>query len=262
MKRILTVLLVVLMIPALSLAAPLELDGATKEELLAWRQQIDDKLVEMGWYAFAEITSKTTGEQVVRLQDRLAELNYFDGEVSGKYDKGTTSAFAAFMKAHDQKAGKSVSIENQRLLFSDDVTPNPTPTPPPPPTPAPTPIPDEAMLQVSKANLFLTRNTKCFNVDIKNFSSDYTIDAFSVAYRVYDVYGELLTTGEEYADWWRELALKPGSEFSMKRYYWSMYRHDTAAKIEVAISKFHTTDDKTFDIPPEKYVWVEGVFVK
>lgn len=92
----------------------------------------------MGWYPFIEIDSKTTGEQVMRLQERMQELNYYTHEITGKYDKNTSSAFAEFMKAQDLKPGKTVSVENQELLFSDEAIVKPTPTPMPTPTPKPT----------------------------------------------------------------------------------------------------------------------------
>ena len=81
------------------------------------------KLIELGWYPFEEIDAKTTGKQVVRLQERLRELGYFTGETTGKYDKNTSNAFSDFMKASGLKAGKSVTIEHQELLFSDKAIP-------------------------------------------------------------------------------------------------------------------------------------------
>ena len=141
MKRITVLLLAVLvLVPMAGFAAPLDLAGATKEELLEWRQQIDDALLLNGWFPFTVIDSKTSGEQVLRLQERLSKLYYYTKEPTGKYDSNTSKAFAAFMKAQGLKAGKTVTIENQELLFSSNAIPKTTPLPPPTPTPPPAPF--------------------------------------------------------------------------------------------------------------------------
>ena len=264
MKRILTVLLVVLMIPALSLAAPLELDGATKEELLAWRQQIDDKLMENGWFPFEEITTKSDVEHITRLQNRLTELNFYSKEVTGKFDKNTTTAFSAFMKANGLKAGKTVTIADQELIFSDAAVPAPTPSPAPTNTPAPTPIPDEAVLELTKVSLFTRYNNLKFRVEAQNNSKDCTIDAFNLTVRAYNRYDEQLAwygrlEALEYGFTEQACKITSAKKYTMGSYYFDLFGWDTATRIEVAVSRYHTTDGKTVDIPKEKLVWMEGI---
>ena len=82
------------------------------------------------------------GDDVARMQERLYELGYYDGEIDGSFGRKTRSAVYAFQRAHglakvDGKAGP----ETLGRLFSDDVIVRPTPTPSPTPTPAPTPTP-------------------------------------------------------------------------------------------------------------------------
>ena len=150
MKRIAVLLLAVLvLVPMVAFAAPLDLAGATKEELLEWRQQIDDALLLNGWFPFTVIDSKTSGEQVLRLQERLSKLYYYTKEPTGRYDSNTSKAFAAFMKAQGLKAGKTVTIENQELLFSSNAIPKTTPLPPPTPTPPPAPFFSQAQDDLS-----------------------------------------------------------------------------------------------------------------
>ena len=258
MKRIAALLLtVLLLVPVFAFAAPLDLAGATKEDLLEWRQQIDDALRLNGWFPFAEITSKSDSEHIVRLQNRLAELGYYTKEITGKFDKNTTSAFAAFAKANGFKAGKTVTIANQELLFADTAAALPTPTP------GPTPIPDGAAFQLTKVTLFSRYDYLKFRVEGKNLSKTYTIDAFNLVARAYNRYGQSLgwyntILDKEHGFTTQTCKIAPGKKFSMGSGYWDLFGWDTAVRIEVAVTKYHTTDGKTVEIPRSEYVWVEG----
>ncbi len=89
----------------------------------------------------AIIRLNNMGDAVVTVQTRLKELGYYDGEITGTYDKDTQSAVKAFQKANDLTADGAVGTETKNKLNSVDVLPSgvtASPTPSPTPTPAPT----------------------------------------------------------------------------------------------------------------------------
>ena len=89
----------------------------------------------------AIIRLNNMGDAVVTVQTRLKELGYYDGEITGTYDKDTQSAVKAFQKANDLTADGAVGTETKNKLNSADVLPSgvtASPTPSPTPTPAPT----------------------------------------------------------------------------------------------------------------------------
>ncbi len=91
--------------------------------------------------AYGVVRPGNRGQQVRKIQERLRELGYLNGNVDGAYGGQTRNAVIAFQKENgltpDGIAGKST----QTRLFDDpDVIPNPltvTPTPVPTATPDP-----------------------------------------------------------------------------------------------------------------------------
>lgn len=74
------------------------------------------------------IRFRDTGNQVLNLQVALTELNYYDGELDGKFGTGTLKAVKAFQKAEGLKVdGLAGSATQARLteltgiIFEDDV---------------------------------------------------------------------------------------------------------------------------------------------
>lgn len=260
-KSIVSLLLVLLSIVVVSSAA---LKDLSLDELVEQKNEIEQELISRGYYPLEPLQKGDEGEAVVRLQDKLTELYYFDKAVNGEYGKTTESAVKAFQKDNEMEQDGIATIAVQERLYSNTViakatpTPKPTKVPPPTPTPEPTPVPDNMVIEITKVKLNESRNTKNFSVDLKNHSNDLTIDAFTVTMKVYDVYGEQLNKDGESAEWWKELSIKPGKSFSMGSYYWYLFSEQTAAKITVAITKYHIKDGATVEIPESEYVWVEG----
>lgn len=88
------------------------------------------------------------GDDVAALQERLAELYYYDGEIDGKFGRKTLRAVRAFQRANGlEKIDGKAGPETLKALFSvgavaaPSPTPSPTPTPTPTPEPTPTPVP-------------------------------------------------------------------------------------------------------------------------
>ncbi len=241
-----------------------DLSTLSDAELLELWQAAGDRLREVGAYPYIELSKGDEGVDVTNLQTRLKALYYFADDLTGKYADSTVKAVKAFEKANGIKPDGKMSIDEQDLLYSNSAVPKATSTPSPAPAPSPTPIPDSVMLTVTAVSLQDYYNTKVFSIKLKNYSDTETVDAFTVAHRCYDTYGELLSAslanpgGIEYAEWWKDLSLKPGKSFSMGSYFWYLFDYQTCAKIEVAISKYHTKSGSTVVIPESEYVWVSG----
>ena len=120
-------------------------------------------------------------------------------------------------------------------------------------------------LEISSIRLRDYYNTKVFAVKVKNTSKTETVDAFTLAYKCYDAYDERLSgslfggaSAIEYVEWWKTLSLKPRKTFSMGSYFWYLFDYQTCARIDVAVSKYHTKSDKVVSIPESEYIWVSG----
>lgn len=73
------------------------------------------------------------GPEVIEFQKRLAELNYYSGELDGQYYEGTAAAVMVFQAQHGLEADGIAGAITLALLFSPqaqkklDATPSPTP---------------------------------------------------------------------------------------------------------------------------------------
>lgn len=252
------------LLPVFALAGTVDLSTLSNEELLALWEAAGERLKAVGAYPYIALSKGDEGADVTHLQQRLADLYFYSGDLTGKFDSNTQKAVKGFEKANQFDSDGAMSINEQQLLYSDAAQAKATPTPSPSPTPAPTPMSDNAVLEIVNVSLRDHYNTKVFSVKLKNHSTAVTVDAFTLAHRCFDTYGTLLTSailnpdGIEYAEWWKELSLKPGKTFSMGSYFWYLFDTQTCSKIEVAVSKYHTTEGETITIPPEEYQWVEG----
>ena len=81
------------------------------------------------------------GLDVKLLQERLVELGYYSGNISGSYLEGTTTAVKVFQGENSMEITGKADIKTQEKLFSLAIRPTPTPTPVPTPGPAVTPGP-------------------------------------------------------------------------------------------------------------------------
>ena len=82
-----------------------------------------------------------TGEDVKLLQEKLVELGYYTGNITGSYLEGTTAAVQIFQGENSMEITGTADAKTQEKLFSLAIRPTPTPTPVPTATPIPTPSP-------------------------------------------------------------------------------------------------------------------------
>lgn len=140
MKRMLALFLFLCIVPVLGLAFSItndELSALTVDELLALQNQINQLLTEKGYRLYTEISHGDKGDHVTRLQERLTELGYFSGKISGKYDTETEKAVKQFQKNNGLVSSGMATQELQELLFSSNAGLITTPTPKPTATPSP-----------------------------------------------------------------------------------------------------------------------------
>jgi hypothetical protein len=71
MKRILSILLVLMLLAPSALAAVPDVSGLSTDELLSLRGAIDARLKESGYYPYIKLQSGDTGAEVIALQQRL-----------------------------------------------------------------------------------------------------------------------------------------------------------------------------------------------
>lgn len=64
-----------------------------------------------------------SGEAVENLQNRLTELGYYTGKITGKMDSATQLAYKNFEKANGFTANGVASAEEQEVLFSELAVP-------------------------------------------------------------------------------------------------------------------------------------------
>lgn len=70
--------------------------------------------------AFVSLKSGNSGEDVIKLQNRLAELAYFFEASNGKYGDSTVKAVKEFQKDANLKVTGTADEQTQQLLYSDE----------------------------------------------------------------------------------------------------------------------------------------------
>ena len=82
-----------------------------------------------------------SGDDVKLLQEKLIELGYYWGSVSGNYLEGTTAAVQTLQGEMGLEITGTADVKTQEMLFALSIRPTPSPTPVPTASPVPTPSP-------------------------------------------------------------------------------------------------------------------------
>ena len=101
--------------------ATFDLSAMTVDELLELRDQVDSELQNKGYVVYFDIERGSKGEAVSNIQQKLTELGFYSGKISGKFDSETQKAFKAFEKANGLECDGVASRNDQVTLFSDGV---------------------------------------------------------------------------------------------------------------------------------------------
>lgn len=94
-----------------------------------------------------------TGDDVKLLQEKLAELGYYWGNITGNYLEGTTSAVQTLQGEMGLEITGSADVRTQEKLYSLSIRPTASPTPVPTPSAAPTPSPTPGPYQAFPGTL-------------------------------------------------------------------------------------------------------------
>lgn len=108
-----------------------DLSGLGIAELLELREQVERALLAQGYNPYFDIERGARSEQVSRIQERLTELGFYNGRITGQFDSTTMKAFKQFEKAHNLNNDGLASREDQAVLFSLEAKPMATATPKP-----------------------------------------------------------------------------------------------------------------------------------
>ena len=94
-----------------------------------------------------KLKSGSKGKLVKKMQQRLAELGYYEGPISGSFQKYTTRAVKALQTQNGIESNGVVDETTWNLIFNDIrvVLPDATPKP----TPEPTPVPFHVVVDVA-----------------------------------------------------------------------------------------------------------------
>ncbi len=98
------------------------------DELLSLQSHIQTVLADKGYAKYSELERGSKGDGVLSLQERLKELGYYQGAISGKYDSETQKAFKSFEKNNNLQNDGKASQADQTLLYSSQAIPRSTPT--------------------------------------------------------------------------------------------------------------------------------------
>lgn len=266
MKRLISYALAIVLIMSVysASAETLELDGVSADVLLFWREKINERLIELGEYPFIELKSGSKGEEVVRLQERLTELNYYNKSITGTYDSNTVNAVKSFQKASGEKADGVSSIELQKMIFNESTLPRVTPTPKPTNSPKPTKTPKPTATPYIEPKYALGIGDRgdpgtswgipYLNPYVKNSSAKITIDGFTLVFYCQDIYKEVINPNifgdpYEYATFNKKVG--PGKSIMPGKTIF--YLSEDAAYISVAVAKYHTTSGETIEIPEDDW---------
>ncbi len=135
LKKTLLILLALLFIYTMVFAETtqkvVDLSGFTVEDLLSLRELVQAELVHKGYNPYFDLERGDSGEQVSNIQEKLFELGYYSGRISGKLDSETQKALKQFEKDNGLKNDGLPSRDDQLVLFQAKVIAKPTASPTP-----------------------------------------------------------------------------------------------------------------------------------
>lgn len=103
---------------------------------------------------YRPLGANARGEEVKLLQEKLKELGFYSGNITGNYQEGTLAAVKDFQRACSMEVTGIADVKTQEKLYGLSVRPSPTPSPVPSPTPmrtaSPTPGPYQAFSRTLK----------------------------------------------------------------------------------------------------------------
>lgn len=106
----------------------INLHDMSVEELLLLQSEVQKALADKGYVQYEELERGSKGDFVSTVQERLKELGYYQGSISGKYDSETQKAFKLFEKGNDLVNDGKATQADLVVLFSSSAIEKVTPT--------------------------------------------------------------------------------------------------------------------------------------
>ena len=107
----------------------INLQEMSVEELLVLQSDIQKVLADKGYVKYEELDRGSKGDAVLDVQERLKELGYYGGSLSGKYDSETQKAFKQFEKTNNLLSDGKASQNDLVVLFGSGAEAKVTPEP-------------------------------------------------------------------------------------------------------------------------------------
>ena len=98
-------------------------------ELLSLQKEIQRILADKGYVQYEELDRGSKGDFVSDVQQRLKELFFYNGNITGKYDTETQKAFKQFEKYNNLTNDGKASQSDLLILFSSVALSKPTSSP-------------------------------------------------------------------------------------------------------------------------------------
>ena len=105
------------------------LEDMSIDELLILQNEIQELLADKGYVKYEELDRGSKGDAVLDVQERLKELGYYTGTLSGKFDSETQKAFKQFEKSNGLTTDGKASQNDLVFLFSSSANAKATPIP-------------------------------------------------------------------------------------------------------------------------------------
>ena len=140
MKRLIRSFLIILLMSVLIISSSaaeessienmfFHLQDMSIDELLILQNEIQKILADKGYVQYEELERGSKGDPVIKLQERLKELGYYTGSVSGKYDSETQMAMKNFEKNNGLNNDGKASQSDLVIVFSSSAKAKNTPAP-------------------------------------------------------------------------------------------------------------------------------------
>ena len=183
------------------------------------------------------IVPGATGDDVVRLQQRLSELGFYTKSIDGDYGNGTKTAVSAFQTRNGLEDTGIADEATLSLLYSDDAKA----------------VPKKPDLLITKVSFGDT--TK---VTIQN-NLDVAIDEIYLAICIYDARGNAYDTTGTYISGIAQMAgcyqfvekINPGKSTTL-RLATDQYRDATSKSCAVYVIDYHTADGLNYSFTADQ----------
>ena len=141
-------------------------------------------------------------------------------------------------------------------------TPEPTLEPIPTSTPAPTPMPVDVPIVID--NVIMDKNsigTPQVSLIVHNRSDTLTVDAFEIKGYCFNNFEDQIKgygVYEYFTSVFQEEEIGPSETYNNPDLVAMLYGFDDATNVIVAITRVHTTDGQTIEVPEDRLIFIYG----